>query len=69
MDVAEAFTSIGACDFANDFETFNVGNESEHSVSDILQLIAEISGKTIKGYPAPRPYAEGWQTQANGQFI
>ncbi|HNP50109.1 MAG TPA: NAD(P)-dependent oxidoreductase, partial [Bacteroidia bacterium] len=53
MDVAEAFASIGACDFANDFETFNVGNESEHSVSDILQLIAEISGKQLKAIQHP----------------
>ncbi|MBK6445786.1 MAG: NAD-dependent epimerase/dehydratase family protein [Bacteroidetes bacterium] len=53
LDVAEAFATIGFQEFKNDFETFNIGTESEHSVADILQLIAEISGKALQAFQHP----------------
>lgn len=53
QDVAEAFAAIGSRNYTNDFEAFNVGTELEHSVADILQLIAEISGKKLSAFQHP----------------
>lgn len=53
QDVAEAFAAIGSRNYANDFEAFNVGTELEHSVADILHLIAEISGKKLSAFQHP----------------
>ncbi|HRH65249.1 MAG TPA: NAD-dependent epimerase/dehydratase family protein [Bacteroidia bacterium] len=52
-DVAEAFAVIGSMDFKKDFETLNIGTESEHSVEDILNLIAGISGKNLTAVQHP----------------
>lgn len=53
LDVAEAFATIGLMEFEKDFEILNIGTEAEHSVKDILGLLAEISAKPLQAYQDP----------------
>jgi UDP-glucose 4-epimerase len=52
-DVAEGFYAAGTSSFENTFETINIGTETEHSVVDILELIAEISARPLKALQDP----------------
>ncbi|MFM7217969.1 MAG: NAD-dependent epimerase/dehydratase family protein, partial [Bacteroidota bacterium] len=52
-DVADAFFAAGMSEFQKAFETVNIGTETENSVQDIIDLIAEISNKKLQTYQDP----------------
>lgn len=53
QDIAEALQTIGRISFDRPYEVLNIGNEAEHSVSDILHLIGKVTERELRPVQHP----------------